>query len=77
MSSKLSFSAILADFLVAIGKGEQGLEDSRQNLSEILEYNPATLFNRINRSNNSKVSADEIINFCADNGLANVEKDET
>jgi len=75
--SKLSFSAMLAEFLLTIGEGENDLEDARQNLSEILEYNPATTFNRVNRGNNGSIKADEIIAFCADNGLTTIEKDET
>ena len=75
--SKLSFSGMLAEFLLAIGEGEGNLEEARQKTSEILEYNPATLFNRVNRNNNGHITADEIINFCADNGLTTIEKDET
>ena len=68
---------MLCEFILAIGEGEQNLEDARQGLAEILEYNPATLFNRVNRSGTGKISADEIIQFCTDNGLATLETDET
>ena len=72
----LTFEAGLAEFFMIIGDGEQCLEDSRQVLSEILEYNPKTLFNRFNRDSNETIKAEEIINFCADNGLKDVGIDE-
>jgi hypothetical protein len=59
----MAYSGTIRDFLVAVGQGESDLEAIRQKLSGYQDYNPQTLFNRIDRSGDGLATAQEVVEF--------------
>ena len=69
----MAYQGTLRDFLIAVGRGESDLEASRQRLSGFQDYNPQSLFNRIDRSGDGSVTAQELVDFLQSNGSSDVE----
>ena len=69
----MSFAFTLKDFLVSIGEGERDLENARQKLANFVEFCPQTLFNRLDRDGNGSLTAKELHEFLAANGVHTVE----
>lgn len=69
----MAYQGTLRDFLVAVGRGEGDLEAQRQKLSGFQDYNPSTLFNRVDRSGDGNLTAQEIVDFLESNDVTGVE----
>ena len=69
----MAYTGALREFLISVGQGESDLEGARQRLSAFQDYNPQSLFNRLDRSGDGLVTAQEIKDFLVDNGVSTVE----
>lgn len=59
----------LKNFLLALGEGEQYIERFRLRLCSIADFSPYSIFQRIDRDANERITAYEIINFLRDNKI--------
>ena len=66
----------LKNFLVAIGDGEQGLEQARQRLCRISDFAPHSAFQRFDRNSSLAVSPLEVQNFLRDKGCFSIGENE-
>jgi len=63
----LETELILRDFLLTVGDSEKILEDHRQNLCSIRDMAPRSLFQRIDRDQDGRVTSEELLSFLKSN----------
>jgi hypothetical protein len=62
----------LKTFLLTLGEGEQYIERYRLRLCSIKDFCPYSVFQRLDRDANERVSAYEILNFLKDNNVYSI-----
>lgn len=56
--------------LLTIAEHESNIEEARQDLAALCEFSPKRLFNYMDIEKDDKITADELVQFMFDNGMA-------